>query len=557
MFINLKIGHRVALGFGVMIVMQLILSISTVITGNRVDFATAETRRLSNIVLGAKDMVLTVRQGRVMVWSYMASGDQIYLTKRQDTLAQFKKEFEATRGLIKHPDGLAVVDAFNDTVSKFIDKSDKMLALRAAGTKMDAPEMKVAMDENNEAAKGYAESNEKLAAYFEARVTNATLSANQAVSLASWTAGLGGVMALVFGIAAAMVIGRSISRPLATITGAMNRLAEGDRTVEIPRIRQRDEIAAMAAALQVFKDNAVEADRLAEEQKAGQATRQKRAEMIEKLTGSFDSAVSSLLSGFAEAATVMEETAQGMSANAEQTTQQAGNADTATRETSNSVSTVASAAEELSASIQEIGRQVVQSTQASAAAAEEATRTDATVQKLAEGANRIGEVVQLINDIASQTNLLALNATIEAARAGDAGKGFAVVAGEVKTLANQTARATEEISGQIQSVQQVTRDAVQAIQGIVGRIDQINQIAAAVAAAVEQQSAATGEIARNVQQAAAGTEEVTRNISGVSQAAISTGKASGDVLSAARELSTKSSDLRSVVDGFLRDIRAA
>ncbi len=286
-------------------------------------------------------------------------------------------------------------------------------------------------------------------------------------------------------------------------------------------------------------------------------SRETRMRAIEGLTGNFDRAMSGVLAKVSGAATAMEATAQGMSATAEQTSRQAHAVAESTREASSSVQTVASAAAQLANSIKEIGRQVAQSSRISQTASEEASRTNATVKGLADSSARIGEVVKLINDIAGQTNLLALNATIEAARAGDAGKGFAVVANEVKSLANQTARATDEISSQIAAVQTSTHAAVAAIGGIVGRIEEINHIAGAIAAAVEEQSAATAEIARNVQQAATGTQEISGTIGGVTQAAAEAGTAASQVLSSARSLSQEATALKDVVSRFLDNVRTA
>jgi methyl-accepting chemotaxis protein len=253
----------------------------------------------------------------------------------------------------------------------------------------------------------------------------------------------------------------------------------------------------------------------------------------------------------------MQHSAEAMSGTAEETTRQATAVAAASEEASTNVQTVASATEELSTSVQEISRQVGQSTSIAGKAVDEANRTDHTVSGLAEGAQKIGEVVELIRSIASQTNLLALNATIEAARAGDAGKGFAVVASEVKNLANQTAKATEDITEQIASIQAATSEAVTAIKGIGATINEINTISGSISAAVQQQGAATQEIARNVQQAAAGTQEVSSNISGVTEAARSTGKVAQDVLGAAKALTDQSENFRRRVDGFLEKIRAA
>ncbi|WP_142848504.1 globin-coupled sensor protein [Telmatospirillum sp. J64-1] len=285
-------------------------------------------------------------------------------------------------------------------------------------------------------------------------------------------------------------------------------------------------------------------------------TRESNAKLLDEHAVKFEKEVQGLVEIVASAATELQSTARAMAATADQTAEQANHvADAADRASSN-VQTVASAAEELTASISEISRQVAQSTAITGTAVTEARRTNELVEGLAEATGRIGEVVQLISDIASQTNLLALNATIEAARAGDAGKGFAVVANEVKSLANQTARATEEISTQIGTVQSRTRDAVGAIRGIGDTIASINQIASAIAAAVEQQGAATQEIARNVQEAASGTSEVSSSIGLVTQAAGETGQAAGEVLVAAGELSRQSERLNDQVNGFLRDIRS-
>ena len=274
------------------------------------------------------------------------------------------------------------------------------------------------------------------------------------------------------------------------------------------------------------------------------------------LADNFEANVKGIVESVSSSATEMQGSAQSMSSTAEETSRQSTAVAAASEEASTNVQTVASAAEELSNSVEEVGRQVGQSNKIAQNAVEEAQRTNDKVQGLAEAAQKIGEVVNLINDIASQTNLLALNATIEAARAGEAGKGFAVVASEVKSLANQTAKATEEIAAQIGAIQAATTDAVSAIQGIGSTIGEISEISTAIATAVEQQSAATKEIAANVQQAAAGTQEVSENISGVTQAASETGEAAGQVLGAAQELSKQSEALREQVDSFLIEVRA-
>ncbi|CUW40677.1 Methyl-accepting chemotaxis protein [Magnetospirillum sp. XM-1] len=363
------------------------------------------------------------------------------------------------------------------------------------------------------------------------------------------------VLALV--VAFGLMLRSSIATPVIAMTAAMNRLADKDMSVVIPAQGRTDEVGRMAAAMQTFKENMIRSDQLEAEQRAAQEHNLARGRTIETLTGDFDNAVSRMLGEVSNASHSMEEAAQSMSATAQQTSRQTVLVAAATEEASSSVQTVAAAAEELASSIHEIGRQVTQSSHVARMAAEEASKTNETVTGLAESSAKIGDVVNLINDIASQTNLLALNATIEAARAGDAGKGFAVVAGEVKNLANQTGRATEEISQQISAVQEATRQAVDAIGGIVKRIEEINQISAAIASAVEEQSAATAEIARNVQQAASGTQEVSANISGVTQAAEETGAVATSVLSSVQAVNRLADSLRGVVAAFLGNVKSA
>ena len=287
-----------------------------------------------------------------------------------------------------------------------------------------------------------------------------------------------------------------------------------------------------------------------------QTARETAATTLNQHANIFENEVHSMVEIVASAATELQSTSQSMAQTAEATSKQATMVAQAAEEAASNVQTVASAAEQLHASISEISRQVSESTRISSEAVEKARRTNELVNGLAAAADKIGQVVKLINDIASQTNLLALNATIEAARAGDAGKGFAVVANEVKNLASQTARATEEISSQISGVQSATRDAVEAIEGIGGTIGLINEIASAIAAAVEEQGAATREIARNVQEASTGTTDVTSNIHSVTEASNETGHAAHEVLTASRELSTQSERLKLKVDDFLTDIRA-
>jgi methyl-accepting chemotaxis protein len=365
------------------------------------------------------------------------------------------------------------------------------------------------------------------------------------------------VLFLLLATATAWAVFRLMLRPIPRLAEVMLRLANNRDDVEVPYQDMADEIGEMAGAVQIFKNNMIETLRLSAEQKKAHETQTARAERIEGLCTAFDSTSSEAVRSVAAAATEMQSSSEAMTSTAEQTTQQAAAVAAASEQASANVQTVASAAEELSSSISEISRQVAQASQIAGAAVEEANETNVKIQGLAEAAQKIGEVVALITDIADQTNLLALNATIEAARAGDAGKGFAVVASEVKNLANQTAKATEEIGTQIAGIQTSTQEAVEAIGKIGKTISAIDEVASGIASAVEQQGAATQEIARNVEQAAAGTQEVSSNITGVNQAANDTGAAATEINSAAGELSVQSETLRAEVDKFLTDVRAA
>jgi len=353
-------------------------------------------------------------------------------------------------------------------------------------------------------------------------------------------------------------LGNGISGPIQRMTQAMAKVAEGDLQVDVPYGERRDEIGRMARAVQVFKDNAVEKARLeAEHADAERRAAEEKRRAMNQLAADFESTVKSIVDSVSTAATQMQATSRGMSDAAEETSRQATAVAAAAEQASSSVQTVATASEELSSSIAEIGRQVMQSTAIAGEAVEQGKHTNGRVQSLAAAAQKIGEVVSLINDIAEQTNLLALNATIEAARAGEAGKGFAVVASEVKSLATQTAKATEEIGQQIAAIQSETNEAVTAIQAITTTIERMNEISTTIAAAIEEQGAATREISNNVQQVASGAAQVSSNIAGVTKTAGDTGNAAAEVLNAADELARQSQNLRIEVEKFLEAVRAA
>ncbi len=349
-----------------------------------------------------------------------------------------------------------------------------------------------------------------------------------------------------------------VSLPIRRMTRLMKRLSENDMSVAVEGSGRRDEIGEMAQSVEVFKQNLIETERLRREQDLARtvAARDQKL-MLGRMADDFEQKVGQLVSILSSASGELEHAAGAMSSQASFADQKASLVASAAQEAGMSVQGVASAAEQLSASIREITQQVTQSARISEQAARDARDTDRIVLELSAGAQKIGQIIGLITTIAGRTNLLALNATIEAARAGDAGKGFAVVASEVKTLAQQTSKATDEISEQIGQIQNSTGDAVAAIRAITATIEQVSMIANNIAASVEQQGAATSEIARNVQRTSASTIEVTANIDGVSQAANETGAAAAQVLDAAGKLARQTGHLSTEVGAFVTSVRAA
>jgi methyl-accepting chemotaxis protein len=361
------------------------------------------------------------------------------------------------------------------------------------------------------------------------------------------------------GIVVSFLIGRNISRPVVAMSKAMRELAVGNFEVQLPGLDRRDEVGQMACAVEEFKVQALakaERETSEREEKNRELATQRRIE-LHSLAESFETAVGNIIENVGSASSELEHSAVILTKSSAATQQLSTVVATASEETSTNVQSVASATEEMASSINEIGRQVADSNRIANEAVDQAEKTDARIAELSLAANRIGDVTKLITTIAEQTNLLALNATIEAARAGDAGRGFAVVAQEVKTLAAQTAKATSEISAQISGIQTATHDSVLAIKEISGTIGRLSEIAAVIAAAIEEQGAATQEITRNVQQAAIGSTQVATSIADVNRGAGDTGSASSQVLASAQMLSNENKRLRAEVVKFLATVRAA
>ncbi|WP_419899029.1 methyl-accepting chemotaxis protein [Roseomonas sp. USHLN139] len=493
-------------------------------------------------------------QGSLILSADAESRRQV-AARARDTAQRLEQDWARYTALVRPGPQQALTTALRGAWDAYLGQEARLTALIEAGRAAEAGHFY-----NIDMARFSAQLREALAAAVEfsdrtaqAEVEGADAAYGRTLAVILGATLLAGVIALL----SALWLNRSVAGRVVALAAGMRRLARRDYGFALPGRAMLDEIGEMTRAIEECRNGLQRADALAEEQAREQARQLARAEALERLTREFEASAREMVGLLDASAGALHGTARTMHDSSGTATREADAVASAARAASVNVQTVAAAAEELSASIAEIARQVGQSASVAGRAAADARRTDATVRALAEGAARIGEVVGLISQIARQTNLLALNATIEAARAGEAGKGFAVVASEVKTLATETARATEEIGSQIGAIQAATREAVAAIGGIAGTIDAVNQIAGAISAAVEEQGAATQEIARNVAGAAEGTRAVTERIGTVSRAAAETGEAAGEVLRAAGELSRQSERLGAEVRGFLQGVQAA
>jgi methyl-accepting chemotaxis protein len=558
MLSNIRILPRLLIGFGCLVLMISGLSASAVMSGQASRHLIDRIVRLGGAEVLDQRVEKRVFQGRMHIWMALAGGDEANWSRAEAAFQLADQRIVELRDHTTDPQRLALVAQLKSKIDAYRAEAANLKMFKGQNIALDTAEAKATSAKAAAIASEVETLGDTLTEDYRTAADGAAASAMEDITTAIDIAVGVGLVSVLIGFVLAIVMARSVAVPIAAMTEVMRRLSRREMATTITGLGRKDEVGAMADAVKVFKESMIRSDELAAAQeatKAAAAASQKAA--LNQMADRFEADVGHLVSMLAASSTEMEATAKSMTATAEQTAIQAQSVAAASEEAGTGIQTVAAAAEELSASIAEISQQVSQSSQVTTRAVADAQRTDAVVRALAEGAQKIGDVVGLINNIASQTNLLALNATIEAARAGDAGKGFAVVASEVKSLAQQTGVATAEIGAQISQMQSATKEAVNAILAITGTIDEVSTIATAIAAAVEEQGAATGEIARNVQHTAVAAQQVTANISGVNRAAGDTGAAATQVLGAAGELSKQSERLSHEVRGFVASVRAA
>ena len=559
-FSNLSIRNKVLVAFGVVLMTTLGLGGFSIDRLATVNGSAAEVRDNwlpATAWLGTISKSLEQyrsRQGQFLMATNPAERDRME-GLIGETLQLFDKTWRLYEPTVTTPAESALVADFKKAWAVYLDHSKEMVEL-ARKNPGQASELYLGKlrDDFNQVRKTL---ERDLAFNVEEGKKEADRGAEVYHSARFW---IFATLVLAAALCAAMglMIVMGVSRPIAAMTQIMLRLARGDMSAEISGADRKDEIGKMASAVVVFKDNALETERMRTRQmEADRLAAEQRKLDMHRLADAFEGAVGEIVETVSSAATELEASASTLTSAADRAQQQTTAVAAASEQASTNVRSVAAASEELSSSVTEISRQVQESARMAHDAVDQARMTNDRVSELSKAAARIGDVVELINTIAGQTNLLALNATIEAARAGEAGRGFAVVASEVKALAEQTAKATGEIGQQINGIQAATQESVGAIKEISGTIERLSEISSTIAAAVEEQGAATQEISRNVQQAAQGTQEVSSNITDVQHSATETGSASSQVLSAAQSLSQDSNRLKLEVGKFLNTVRAA
>jgi methyl-accepting chemotaxis protein len=557
---SLSIARRLTVVFGALLLV--VMSIGAVAI-HRIDAVRHEARELGQRWLPEVEAIGRLSEAALRyrtnqantVMASDAEGRASAAQRGADSLNRLQASRGRLQDYIVSAEGKRLLEAFDTAWRGYRALDARIEALSSAGNTVESARLF-----NGDMLSAFNKVRDSITALLEFAARSGTEAAERAeVTYASalWQTGGATLFALIIALVAGGWLNRDIAKPVVRMSGAMLQLARRDYGFNLPEASRRDEIGGMARAVEEFRTGLQQADLLAAAQADEAAAKAARGERVDRLIRNFETEAAEVLRTVAAAAAELNATAGEMASTAHDGVERATSVAAASEQASANVQTVAASAEELAASIAEVARQVASSADVARRAADDARQTDGAVQGLSEAARSIGDVVRLINDIAGQTNLLALNATIEAARAGEAGRGFAVVASEVKTLATQTAKATEQIGSQIAAMQGQTGRAVSSIAGIVQTIEEMNSITTRVAAAAEEQSAATREIGRAVAEAASGTQDVSGHTAGVKEGAERTGAAAAQLRSASGDLAQRAEQLRGQVDTFLAGIRAA
>jgi len=554
---NMKITARLLIGFGLLVIMMAGLSAFTLFSGQSIEdtFETMQHSQSSQIL--DDKLVKNLYIARMNIYAGLATGEDIRWSRAHDALTEAGKAQSQLLNSINDPERKALAVQMGNLITAYNNSAFKLQQYKSANTDLQSAEAQAILTEAGKDAVNIDQTGQSLQEALEAANASRAADTKAAITRLINTAMIVGAISLVLGILMSASISRSIIGPLGVVIANVQRLGRGEVDQPVPGTDRHDEMGPLAAAIEQWRQSLIAAEARKQQDLADLATREARQKKIMEATSRFEGMIVSLLERIKQAAEHLHHASDNLSANAEQTKRQSNAVSDATEIASANVHSVSAAGSQLTAAINEISAQVQRSAAIARSAQLEAEESTRKVAGLQESAQKIGEVVNLINDIASQTNLLALNATIEAARAGEAGKGFAVVANEVKHLANQTGRATEDIASQVAGVQAQTQEAVEAINRIGETIISLNEMATIIAGAVEEQGAAASDIARNVQEASAGTQEVSRNIQGVAHAAGETTQMAGGVFTSANSLLEESSTLEKAVHGFLDEMRRA
>lgn len=557
---NLKISHKIALCLAVLIFLS-------ALTSGMQMYQTHMINEQSSLIADSwvpslqlsSSMNTALGDFRVAGYSKMTATTPEEVAHFDKLRGEFKagieKSLQSYKADLENEEERALFASFEDNWKKYLEIGAQVNQLFDSGARDDA--FTLMNGESQEQYNRTSEAVDALVKYNSDGTKHESDEADQMFKQSRVLAISLFIILILLGFGVGFVIVSSVAKPIGKMTDYMNVLASGDFTQDVPDRDRKDEVGLMAQSIQVFKDGMVRARNLEAEQEKDRKAKEARQENVNAAIKKFELTMADIVKFVASASAELQASAQSLAASAEETSKQSGSVAAASQQASANVQTVASATEELSSSINEISSQVARSSQVASKAVQDAEDAGRSVSQLVDAAQKIGDVTKIISEIAEQTNLLALNATIEAARAGEAGKGFAVVASEVKNLATESTKATEEIAAQISNIQQISQASAQAINTICTIIREMDEISGTISAAIQEQTSATQEISRNVSEAYTGTSEVNRNIETVSEAANMTGSASHEVLSAADELSRQSTILKDEFDVFLHNLEAA